>query len=740
MDIRKTIISRIAIIYFFMFIFGIVVIFKMFSIQSIKSEKWKEMAEYLSNNTVSTEANRGNICADDGSVLATSVPGYFVRIDMGAEGVRQVYKDKSDSLAYCLSEMFKDASKASYKQKLDAAYNSKNRGLMLTPRKIDYQELQKVKNFPILKRGQNRGGRIIEAENKRILPMGTLASRTIGTLNKGVYGGVHGNIGYTGIEGAFETYLKGEEGVSLRQNLSGQWVTRTEIEPHDGLDVITTLNIKLQDILEKALLAQLQKSQADWGTAILMEVKTGRVKAIANFGMQDVKNMPDTAIYAENYNYALGHAGCYEPGSTFKLMSLLVALEEGLVDTSDVFDTGNGQWHYKGRTVYDSDYKHGGYGRLSVKQIFEKSSNVGVAKIITSCYESHPKDYVDRLYSFGLNKPLGLDLKGEGIPFFKYPGDEDWWGTTLAWMSYGYEIKMTPLQILTFYNSIANDGKMIKPALIQEIREGGITIKTFKEEVINPMIVSKETLGKARKMLEGVCENGTGKDLKNDVFKIAGKTGTAQIAANGEYGAGLYLASFAGYFPADNPVYSMIVSINRPKGAYYGGSVAGPVFKEVAEKVFSMYIGSPVPKKSKKDKNKKEGEEEDKGPVYPEVKYGPRTEIAQLLTQFNIQNVPGNVVSDYVEPKAVEGSLTLEGREIKEGSVPDVTGMGAASAVFMLEKLGLRVKLQGTGKVQTQSLLPGLPFSPDDFIYLQLSDSTKTVEPNAEVAENTGKH
>lgn len=738
MDIRKAIISRIAVIYFIMFIMGGVVIAKMISIQSIKSDRWKEMAEYLSNNTVITEANRGNICADDGSVLATSVPGYFVRIDLAAQGVQQVYKEQSDSLAYYLSEMFKDASKAKYKQKLDAAFKDKNRGLMLTPRKIDYEELQAVKNFPILRRGQNRGGRIIEAENKRILPMGSLASRTIGTLNKGVYGGVHGNIGYTGIEGAFEPYLKGETGISYKQNLSGRWVTRTEIEPRDGMDVITSLNIKLQDIVEGTLLEQLQKSQADWGTAILMEVKTGRIKAIANFGKADSINTADsTTVYVENYNYALGHAGCYEPGSTFKLMSIMVALEEGLVDTNNVFDTGNGAWNYKGRTVYDSDYKHGGYGVLTVKQIFEKSSNVGVAKIITSCYEKRPQDYVDRLYSFGLNKPLGLDLKGEGIPFFKYPGDQDWWGTSLAWMSYGYEIKMTPLQILTFYNAVANGGKMVKPSLIQEVRNGGVVVKTFKQEVINPMIVSKETLGKARKLLEGVCENGTGKALANDVFKIAGKTGTAQIAANGEYGSGLYLASFAGYFPADNPAYSMIVTMNRPKGAYYGGSVAGPVFKEVAEKVYALNIGSPVPKKPEKEI--KEGEEEEKDPVYPEIKYGQRAEIARVLNQLKINSTPGKLMSDYVEQKNIEGILTLEGREIKEGQIPDVTGMGATSAVFMLESLGLRVKIQGTGKVESQSLLPGMPFMEDQYIFLQLSDSTKTVEINAGAEENTGK-
>ena len=705
MEIRKSIISRIAIIYFVMFLMGSVVIFKMISIQNINTERLEEISENLSNNTVLTEANRGNICADDGSILATSVPGYFVRIDLAAPGVQQVYDKESDSLAYYLSAMFKDATKAQYKRRLDAAYNSKNRGLLITPRKIDYNELQEIKKFPILRRGQNRGGRIIETENKRIQPLGSLASRTIGTLNKGVYGGVHGNIGYTGIEGAFEPYLKGEPGVGYKQNLSGRWVTRTEIEPQDGMDIITTLNIKIQDIVENALLSQLEKSRADWGTAILMEVKTGNIKAICNLGMTS------EGKYAEIYNYALGHAGCYEPGSTFKLMSLMVALEQGLVDTSNVFDTGNGIWEYKGRTIYDSDYRYGGHGKMTVKQIFEKSSNVGVAKIITHCYESRPKDYVDRLYSFGLNKPLSIELKGEGIPYFKYPGETNWWGTSLAWMSYGYEIKMTPLQILTFYNAVANNGKMIKPRLVDEIRNGGLLVKSYRTQVLNPLIVSKETLGKAKKLLEGVCERGTGRSLSNPLFKIAGKTGTAQIAANGEYASGLYLASFVGYFPADDPVYSLIVTINRPKGLYYGASVAGPVFKEIAEKVYALKIGTT---------RLADSGNTDQEPEFPEIKDGNIHKINRVLDELNIGNMPAVSNSEYVKIKCNDEEIILEEKEIPVNKVPDVRGMGASQAVFLLENNGLKVKINGIGKVRKQSLVPGSTFRTGQIIYITL--------------------
>jgi cell division protein FtsI (penicillin-binding protein 3) len=705
-DIRKSIVSRIAIIYFFLLIFGLVVIFKLISVQQIKNERWEQIAKNLKENTVNIDPNRGNICADDGSVLATSVPGYFVRIDLAAEGVKRVYNNESDSLAWYLSNFFKDATRQEYNQRLNAAYKNGNRGFMLTPRKVDYQELQQIKKFPILRRGRFGGGMIIEQENQRITPLGSLALRTIGDLNKGAYGGVHGNIGYTGLEGAYEQYLKGKEGISYRENLSGRWVARIEIEPQDGMDVITTLNVKLQDITESALLHNLEKHSADWGTAILMEVESGKIKAIANLGKEN-------GGYTENYNYALGNQGCYEPGSTFKLVSLMAAMEDGLIDTCDVYDTGSGVWKYRDRTIYDSDYRYGGHGEMTVKQIFEKSSNVGVAKIITSAYEKNPKNFVDRVYGFGLNKPLGLEIKGEGKPFFKYPGDADWWGTTLAWMSYGYESKMTPLQVLTFYNAVANDGRMVKPMLVKEIRDKGVLVRQYKSEVLNPMIATRETIGKAQKMLEGVCEYGTGQSLQNSWFKIAGKTGTAQVATGqGGYQKGMYLASFAGYFPADNPKYSLIVTINNPRsGAFYGGSVAGPVFKEIAERVFAA--------RNLFEESDQEPETHEI-PVLPEIKKGPSENIIRIAHDLKIENLTGQPATALASVKKVDGKLVLDEMEIPSGKVPDVRGMGATDAIFILENAGLRVKIKGVGKVKVQSLQPGSGYSRGAYVYLTL--------------------
>jgi len=698
--IRKTIVSRIAIVYFVLLLFGAVVVLKMISVQQINNEKWQKIESNLRKNTLIVEPNRGNICAEDGSVLATSVPGYYVRIDLASEGVKRVYSKESDSLAYHLSAMFKNASKAQYNRNLNAAYRNGNRGFMLTPRKVDYTELQEIKKFPILRRGRFGGGVIIEQENKRITPLGMLALRTIGGLNKGAYGGVHGQIGYTGLEDAYEPYLKGKDGISYKQNLSGRWVTRTEIEPESGMDIITTINVKMQDIAESALYKQLHKSNADWATAILMEVETGEIKAIANLG----KGKDD---YYEKDNYALGARGCYEPGSTFKLVSLMVALEDGLVDTSDVFDTGNGSWYNNGRTITDTH----GYGALTVKQIFEKSSNVGVAMIITSCYEKKQRDYVDRVYSFGINKPLGLEVKGEGVPYFKYPGDTDWWGTTLGSMSYGYDTKMTPLQILNFYSTVANGGKMIKPQLVTEIRDNGALVKQFKTEVLNPMIASKETIGKAQKMLEGVCEFGTGRTVNSEYFRVAGKTGTARVATSSEgYNDGMYLASFVGYFPVENPKYSMIVTFNNPRNGYYGASVAGPVFKEIAEKVFALqgFINEPVEGTNKKGN-------------LPAVKKGKSKDILKIAEELDLKNVQGKPNSQMAAVLAQDSLVVLSNNEIPSGKVPNVKGMGASNAIFLMENAGLKVKIKGVGKVKQQSLVPGSNYRSGQTVFLTLS-------------------
>ena len=623
MNIRNTLIARLALIYILLVVFGAAVVLKLFSIQKLKNDRWEKIANNLSKNTVVIQADRGSICADDGSLLATSIPGYYVRMDMAAEGVKKVYARDRDSLSYYLSKLFKNASPADYRRRLNEAYRKGNRSFMLTPRKVNYSELKKMKSFPILRKGRYGGGMLVEKESKRIAPLGSLALRTIGGMNKGAYGGAMGYIGYTGLEGAYEKILKGKDGVGYRENISGRWIEVTEIQPKDGRDIVTTLNVKYQDIAESALYDQLRKNNADWGTVTLMEVETGDIKAIANLGKSN-------GNYTEKYNYALGHEGCYEPGSTFKLMSLMAALEDGLIDTSDMIDTGKGIWEYKSGKIKDSDYDKGGHGKISVKKVFEISSNVGVAKIITQCYGNNPRKYTDRIESFGITKTLGLEIPGEAKPYFKSPDSKDWWGTSLAWMSYGYEIKMTPIQILTFYNAVANNGKMMKPRIVKEIRDKGAVVKRFGTEVIKSRIASRWTIRRAQAMLAGVCETGTAKTIKNPYFKIAGKTGTAQVSGGeGGYRKGMYLASFAGYFPADNPKYSMIVTFNNPRGGYYGGTVAAPVFKEIAEKIFAAENIADYEFEEAQNKQK----------VLPKVKKGDPEDIKLVARKLRIRGL-----------------------------------------------------------------------------------------------------
>ena len=708
MEIRRDIIMRIGIIYFLIVVLGILISVNILKIQNVKTDRWKEIAKDIKENTVEVPAFRGNICADNGSVLSTSIPDYTIRMDLNAPRVRDVFEKNANQFATEISKFF-GVPKSRFLSRLKKAFNDdskKVRGWFLVDDKhLNYNELQQFRKLPSLSNRLFGSGLIVVSENKRILPHGDLAARTIGSLNKGVYDEIPEAIGNTGIEGMQESYLAGVPGTSLKRNFSGRWIEIPLSEPQEGKDVITTLNVNLQDYAQNALMRQVEKSQAVWGTAVVMEVATGNIKAIANIGKRK------DGTYGETYNYALGHAGCSEPGSTFKLMSLMVAMDHGYVDTCDVFDTGDGVWEVKGQKVYDSDYHHGGHHEISMKRIFELSSNVGTAKIITQFYTGKEKEFIDRIYKFGLNKPLGLGIKGEGIPVIKYPGDRDWWGPSLAWISHGYEIKITPLQTLTFYNAVANNGKMVRPRFVSEIRDNGILVKSFKTEIINPSICSRQTLLKAKGMLEGVVKNGTGRSLQSPYYSLAGKTGTAVIAYDNEGyrkgGKKNYQASFAGYFPAEDPKYSCIVVIVGPQGAYYGGSVAGPVFREVADKVYATFL-----------------EPKDSIPQHPvpapTAKPGYADDFIRIASELPLNVVPAKSKSELILVNTENDKINLANLEMQEGIVPDVTGMGASDVVFLLENSGLKVKMNGFGKVIKQSPEAGQQYKEGQTIYIEL--------------------
>jgi cell division protein FtsI (penicillin-binding protein 3) len=710
MEIRKAILTRFGFVYGVILLFSIYIIMRVFIVQH--TSEWGEKAERMEVKEVALTARRGDICASDGSPFATSVPFYELRMDMGAPGLAKVFNHEVDSLSLCLSRFFRDRSSKSYASALRRAYNTKQRYWLLTPHKVSYMDLKKIEKFPILRRGRNSGGLIPEQENLRIYPFGDLAIRTLGKLNKGISEGDNKNAGAFGLEEAFEGDLRGEDGMAIKQNMSGRWFIISKDDPTDGDNVVTTLDVKMQDEVTYALKQQLDRYRAEYGTAILMEVATGDIKAIANFGRNS-----SGKLIGGYQNYAIGNAGCSEPGSTFKLASLMAAFEDGKIDTSTIVDTGNGLWNYKKQPVRDSDYKTGGHGKITAKRAFELSSNVGVAKLITQSYSDDEEGFVNRVCKFGVNKKLELGIKGTGEPYIKRPGDKFWSGVTLAWMSFGYELKVTPLQTLTFYNAVANGGCMMKPRLVKAITENGHVRKKYGTEKLIWSICSARTIRKAHAMMEGVIENGTGKALKTSAYKIAGKTGTAQVANRKEgYNHGgqkVYQSSFVGYFPADDPKYSCIVVVNGPKGGdYYGGSVAGPVFRQISDYVYAYDLGL-------NDKIKlpdKEAKTE-----IPGITAGRKKDIANVLDELNILNGFAFYKSEWVEASPDEDGLTLKNREVEEGSIPNVKGMGATDAVYLLENSGLRVSISGRGKVRSQSLKAGTKIQRGQNISLRLS-------------------
>jgi cell division protein FtsI (penicillin-binding protein 3) len=695
---RKDIMWRVKLIYLLVFLYGMAIIGRVMYIQFVEGAMWKAKAEKLAFHYVNIEAMRGNVYATDGSFLATSVPIFELRMDTRAEGItEELFHDKMDSLALGLANVFKDRSRREYRSILAHAYESGNRYLLLK-RNVTYDQLKQVRRLPVFKLGKNKGGLIAGAVNKRVRPFDQLAFRTIGWDKEGKKNDL-------GIEGAFSSTLEGMSGKRLMQRLPNGMFRplnqENEIEPQTGHDIITTIDINIQDVAEDALLRQLILNGADHGCAILMEVKTGKIKAIANLG----RNKDGT--YTEKYNYAIGEST--EPGSTFKLFSLMAALEDHKITLTDSVDTHGGITRYANRTMKDSH--PGSYSWLTVQRSFEKSSNVGVSLFITKAYRDNPQQFIDRLYSFKVNKPLNLEIDGEGYPQIKNTKNRSWSKVSLPWMSIGYEVALTPLQILTFYNAVANNGIMVRPQFIDQIRSASEVFRPFKTEVINPAIASPATIAMGRKLLEGVVLYGTGSQLRNNIYSIAGKTGTAQVAANNAgYNKSNYKGSFVGYFPADNPLYSCIVVINNPtQGGYYGGAVAAPVFKEIADKVYAtdLKMGIKWPDTLQVA-------------TLPQVKAGYRNDLEQLYHTLNQPAIVSMANNGWGIPTMEGSAMKLESWDPEISIVPDVTGLCSRDALFLLEKTGLKVKVIGRGSVKQQSVPAGSKVIQGSIIVLDL--------------------
>jgi len=701
MAAREEIVWRGALVYFAIGLLAVILLVRILILQYVQRGKWADMSEKYVFKTAEVQANRGDILTSDERLLASSVPYYTIYMDTRSSGMSSdTWSSGINGLSAGLAQLFPNKSASGWKSAISEARRKGDR-YFLIERKVDYETLKKVKGLPIFREGQYKGGMVAQAEDRRIRPGGELAYRTIGYLNLGSEGNE------VGVEGAFDKDLAGKNGVAIKQRLTGgDWITvegPNSVESRDGNDVITTLDLDLQDVATTALMNQLKKNDADHGCAVLMEVSTGNVKAIVNLGLQN------DGEYHETYNYAIGEST--EPGSTFKLPSLMAAIEDGVIDTSDIVDTGNGSVKYYDRTVTDTKQ----HGIITVKQVFEESSNVGTSKLIYEHYKDRPKDYVNRLYAMRLNKPLGLQIKGEGEPLIRYPGDKLWSGVSLPMMSYGYEVQLTPLQVLAFYNAVANDGKMMRPLFVTAVMRNGRIIKSYDPEVIINSIASRPTIRKAKKMMEGVVERGTATNLRNSNYKIAGKTGTAQIAKN-KYGYKTnakisYQASFVGYFPAESPLYSCIVVVNSPSnGVYFGKVVAGTVFKEISDKVYATRFFRDF-KPDKKDEIK---------PSAPDAGNGYRADINEVLKNLDVR-YRRTSDDDWVATRESGDTVSLAGIKIQEGLVPDVRGMSLRDAIFLLENTGLRIKVNGKGKVLRQSPEQGVRYNEGTIVSLEMN-------------------
>jgi len=687
--------------YLLLVIFALAIIARVLYIQIREGTQLRELGQKRTVEERKIDALRGNIYSINHSLLAVTIPKYEIRMDVVSNKSDHFFNANVDSLAFQLSKLFRDRSKYQYKKLLTRARQKKNYYLLLK-KNVSYKQLIELQEFPILRLGRNKGGLIIIKSNIRELPYNQLAKRTIGIYNYAVGDYV------VGLEGAYNETLSGTHGTRLMQKIEGgTWMPidpANEIKPENGNDLITTIDIDIQDVAENALKRQLAYHEADHGCAIVMEVSTGEIRAIANLGRNK------DGSYSEKFNYAIGESS--EPGSTFKLASILVALEDGLVSLDDSIDTENGSKRFYNATIRDAHKIDNGV--ITVRRAIEASSNVGVAKLIWENYSNQPQKFIDGIYKIGLQNKLNIPLKGEADPYIKNTKDQSWSGISLPWMAYGYELKITPLQLLTFYNAIANNGVMVKPQFVKEIRNGYKTIEEYEPIVINEKIASESTLKKLRSMLEGVVENGTARNIKNDHYKIAGKTGTAQIAQRDKgYNKSNYKASFVGYFPADDPKFSCIVVINNPtSGYYYGSAVAAPVFKSISDRIFSSHIDLA------------ENHTETKGPTNPAIYYRAGYSMDYNLL-FKDMNAKANIDygSDYVIGIPEGDSVHYEPRKINKNVVPKIIGMTAKDAIFLLEDMGFQVKIQGSGYVKEQIPAQGVRLSKGQSITLKLSNS-----------------
>ena len=675
-------------------VIGIAVIGKAFYIMTAKKQYWTEVADRLKRDSVSVKPNRGNILSCDGQLMATSIPEYKIFIDFQAAAFAKddsLWLDKVDSLCDGLHRIFPKKSAAEFKHDLEEGRHKINkdgskgsRWWNIWPRRIDYNTFVEVSELPFLNMPRYKSGFTYETYNSRRRPFGSLALRTIG----GLYGAK--DSAYYGLELSNDSILRGIPGITGRRKVLNKYMNIPVTLPVDGCDIVTTIDVNMQDLAERSLLDMLKRPEVhgEMGVAILMEVETGDIKAIVN--MMRTENDQ----YIEAVNSAISYR-C-EPGSVFKTASILVALDDGVLgknpqDTSYIIHTGSGVMPMYGREMKDHNWRRGGYGDINVARTLEVSSNIGVSHVIDKFYHNEAERYVKGLYRVGIGEDLKLQniLPGYRPPLIRMPKrkknghyDDNWYATSLPWMSIGYETQIAPINTVTFYNAIANNGKMMRPRFVKKVVKNGVTVKEFEPEVIKERIARPEALKTLQTILEHVVSQGLGRKAGSPLFKVAGKTGTAQVSqGKSGYKSGVvqYWLSFAGYFPADNPRYTCIVCIKKSGLPASGGGMSGVVFHHIAEGVMARHLKLSV-----------DDAHDENSVVIPDVKMGDATTANYILGELGVD-------------KRVNQSAKVYGDNV----TPDVTGMGAKDAVYQLESRGLKVRVQGRGKVKSQSYPAG---------------------------------
>lgn len=712
---NRSVMLRYFVIAVFFTLLGLVVLGKAIYIMTAEKTYWTEVASRLKRDSVSVKPTRGNILSCDGQLMASSIPEFKIYMDFEAGGLKKdtMWNDSVDLICEGLHRIFPSKTAAEFKRDLERGHRRMSRNWPIWPRRIDYNTYTEVKRLPVFSLSAFKGGFHCEEFNSRRLPFGSLAQRTVGDM----FGAK--DSARCGLELSYDSILRGVNGITHRRKVLNRFMNVPVTPPIDGADIVTTIDVYMQDLAERAVVNELREINGDLGVAILMEVKTGDVKAIVNMTKcADGK-------YREIKNNAV--ADLREPGSVFKTASLMVALDDGVVDTTYRVDTGPGEWNMHGRTMKDHNWRRGGYQVISLPRCLEVSSNIGVSRIIDEHYGNHPEDFVKGIYRTGLASDLHVPLVGATKPRIRMPKKNsrgqylNWSKTALAWMSIGYETQIPPINTVTFYNAIANDGVMMRPRFVQRIVKNGETVAEFPpERVMESRIAKLSTVKTMQTILEHVVSQGLGKRAGSKLFKVAGKTGTAQIAEGGRgYKSGVvrYWLSFAGFFPADNPMYSCIVCLKKSGLPASGGVMCGQVFHDISEGVMARHLKLDV------------ADARDSASILvPDVKNGDVLAADYVLEQLGIKTsrqwsgsyATGNPI--WGKAARTAGEVVLRQVRPARNRVPDVAGMGARDAVYLLESCGMRVRLKGRGRVASQSYAPGQAVVPGSVCELTLEN------------------